>query len=78
MAEATVNQTSGFIDPDLIWKDIFTDPQWMFKTGMGGIVNASCLVLAGGQFHFFARGFGDNSPCLWLLAAGDSHQGSQS
>ncbi len=38
---------------DKAWKDIFADPEWMFKTGLGGVFNATCLVLFGANPLFF-------------------------
>ena len=35
------------LDPEYAVRSYFKDPEWMFKTGMGGIFNAVALVLAG-------------------------------
>jgi hypothetical protein len=35
----------GKLDPDLAWKPIFKDPEWMFKVGVGGTLNAAALLL---------------------------------
>ncbi|HEY9787749.1 MAG TPA: DUF4013 domain-containing protein [Candidatus Obscuribacterales bacterium] len=33
------------LNPDAIVKSFFQDPEWMFKTGVGGMLNATSLVL---------------------------------
>ncbi len=43
----------GSLDYNKIWKEIFSDPEWMFKTGMGGVLNAACFVLFGASPLFF-------------------------
>lgn len=50
---APIGSPIGSIDYNQIWKDIFSDPEWLFKTGMGGIFNAICLVLMGASPLFF-------------------------
>jgi hypothetical protein len=35
------------LDPEYAVRSYFKDPEWMFKTGMGGILNAIALVLTG-------------------------------
>ncbi len=34
-----------YLDADLAVRSFFQDPDWMFKMGLGGVVNAGCLVL---------------------------------
>ncbi|MBX9771474.1 MAG: DUF4013 domain-containing protein [Candidatus Obscuribacterales bacterium] len=33
------------LDAQLAWDGVFGDPEWMFKTGMGGMLSAAALVL---------------------------------
>ncbi len=33
------------LDAQLAWDGVFRDPEWMFKTGMGGMLSAAALVL---------------------------------
>jgi hypothetical protein len=33
------------LDPDLAWKGIFNDEDWMMKIGIGGVVNAAAMLL---------------------------------
>jgi hypothetical protein len=35
------------LDPEYAVRSYFKDPDWMFKTGMGGILNAIALLIAG-------------------------------
>jgi len=34
------------IDAQLAWDGVFRDPEWMFKTGLGGMLSAASLVLS--------------------------------
>jgi hypothetical protein len=35
----------GVVDPDLAWKGLFLDEDWMFKIGIGGVANAASMLL---------------------------------
>ena len=35
----------GQLDADAAWKTFFQDPDWMFKTGIGGMINATSIIL---------------------------------
>lgn len=41
----TEEDRGGALDPNSAIKSYFEDPDWMFKTGMGGMLNAASLVL---------------------------------
>lgn len=34
------------LDAQLAWDGVFKDPEWMFKTGLGGMLSAASLVLS--------------------------------
>ncbi len=42
----TVVRRPTRLDADQVVRTFFADPDWMFKTGIGGTANAVCLVLA--------------------------------
>jgi hypothetical protein len=43
MTEASAKLSQ--LDAQLAWNSVFGDPEWMFKTGMGGMLSAACLIL---------------------------------
>lgn len=53
------------LDPDEALSTYFRDPDWMFKTGMGGMFNATSLV-----FLFLNTMLIPLSFCLWALVGG--------
>lgn len=59
------SSTARGLDPDEALATYFRDPDWMFKTGMGGMFNATSLV-----FLFLNTMLIPVSFCLWALVGG--------
>lgn len=55
----------GRLDCNQALNSFFQDPEWMFKTGIGGTINAVCLVMSVGSPLFLPIVF-----ALWALVAG--------
>lgn len=53
------------LDPNDAIKTFFNDPEWMFKTGMGGMLNAASLVLCAFNYMLIPLAF-----LLWGLVTG--------
>jgi hypothetical protein len=45
------------LDPDLAWKGLFKDDDWMFKIGIGGVANAAGMLLLTQSKFFFPISF---------------------
>lgn len=41
-----MKQLPATLDADLAVRSYFKDPDWMFKTGIGGVLNAACLLVS--------------------------------
>ena len=43
---------AGHLDAQYAWDSVLKDPDWMFKMGIGGMINAGCMLLAFSSFYF--------------------------
>lgn len=43
---------AGHLDAQYAWDSVMKDSDWMFKMGVGGMINAGCMLLAVSSFYF--------------------------
>lgn len=65
MAEAAVSERDAYLNPDRVLRAFFNDPQWLFKTGVGGLFNAVSLILCACSHLFIPVAF-----ILWGITTG--------
>ncbi|MBC7999315.1 MAG: DUF4013 domain-containing protein [Leptolyngbya sp.] len=65
MTDAVVIERDISFNPDRALRAFFNDPQWLFKTGVGGLLNAVSLILCACSHLFIPVAF-----ILWGITTG--------
>src|SRR5690349_8722429 len=65
MSKSKHKQIESGLDPDLAARAFFRDPQWLFKTGIGGFLNVLSFTLCALNYLLIPIAF-----LLWGLVTG--------